>query len=287
MKTLASWAPAPDLNVTAVEPGEPAWIVSVDRHDPEQEKGRAYCPVCGTQSSSRHSSYIRTLRDLSAQGKPVKIEARLTRWRCRNQQCDRRIFAERLPRLATPFARRTARFAGIVKLFGHGAGGRASERLMARVGMPVSDTTILRSVKKSVGAQPNRAVGRVVGIDEWAWRKGTTFGTVIVDLERRQVLELLADRSAATTADWLKRHPQIEVVSRDRAGLYADAARAGAPQARQIADRFHLLKNLRETIERQLGRFEAPIRDPRSRSKTIPTRGSKLASNAPMGARRS
>jgi hypothetical protein len=261
MKTLASWAPAPDLSVTSVEPGELAWIISVDRRDAEQEQGHACCPMCGTQSSSRHSTYIRILRDLSAQGNPVNIQARSTRWRCRNHQCDRRIFAERLPRLATPFARRTARLAGIVELFGHGAGGRPSERLLGRLGMPVSDTTILRSVKKSVTAQTNRAVIRVVGVDEWAWRKGTTFGTVIVDLERRQVVELLADRSAATTADWLKRHPEIEVVSRDRAGLYADAAREGAPQARQIADRFHLLKNLRETIERQLGRFEAPIRE--------------------------
>jgi hypothetical protein len=132
---------------------------------------------------------------------------------------------------------------------------------MANLGMPVSDTTILRSVKKSVTAETNRAVVRVVGVDAWAWRKGTSLGTVIVDLERRQVVELLADRSAATTADWLKGHPEIEVVSRDRAGLNADAAREGAPQARQIADRFHLLKNLRETIERQLGRFEAPIRE--------------------------
>jgi hypothetical protein len=132
---------------------------------------------------------------------------------------------------------------------------------MARLGMPVSDTTILRSVKESVGAQPDGAVVRVAGIDEWAWRKGTNFGTVIVDLERRQVVDLLADRSSATTADWLKRHPDIEVVSRDRAGLYADAARQGAPHARQIADRFHLLRNFRETVERQLGRLEAPVRD--------------------------
>src|SRR5208337_3651081 len=159
------------------------------------------------------------------------------------------------------FARRTTRLAGIVKLFGHSVGGRPSERLMARLGMPVSDTTILRSVKECTGAQPTRGVVRVAGIDEWAWRKGMTFGTVIVDLERRQVVELLADRSAGTAADWFKKHPEIEVVSRDRAGLYADAARQGAPQARQVADRFHLLKNFRETVERQLGRFEAPIRE--------------------------
>ena len=132
---------------------------------------------------------------------------------------------------------------------------------MARLGMPVSDTTILRSVKDRTRAQPNRAVVYVAGIDEWAWRKGMNYGTIIVDLERRQVVDLLGDRSAATTADWFKRHPEIEIVSRDRAGLYADAAHQGAPQARQVADRFHLLKNLRETIERQLGRFEASIRE--------------------------
>ncbi|HTU55544.1 MAG TPA: hypothetical protein VMF62_16400 [Acetobacteraceae bacterium] len=181
MKTLASWAPAPDLNVTALEPGEPAWIVSVGGRDAEQ--GHACCPVSGTQSSSRHSSYIRMLRNLSAQGKPVIIQARSTRWRWRNHQCDRRIFAERLSRPATPFARRTTRLAGIVKLFGHGAGGRPSERLMASLGMAVSDTTILRDVKKSVTAQTNRAAARIVGVDEWAWQKGITFGTVIVDLE--------------------------------------------------------------------------------------------------------
>jgi transposase len=158
MKTLASWAPAPNLTVTAVESEEADWIVSVNSRDAEQGRGGASCPVCGIPSSSRHSSYIPTLRDLSAQGRPVKIQARLARWRCRNDQCDRRIFAERLPVLATPFARRTARLAGIVRLFGHSVGGRSSERLMARVGMPVSDTTILRSVKECAGVQPSRAV---------------------------------------------------------------------------------------------------------------------------------
>jgi transposase len=93
MKTLASWAPAPNLTVTAVESGEPDWIVSVDGRDAEEERDRACCPVCGIKSSSRHSFYIRTLRDLSAQGGPVKVQARLARWRCRNDQCARRIFA--------------------------------------------------------------------------------------------------------------------------------------------------------------------------------------------------
>ena len=137
MKTLASWAPAPNLTVIAVEAGELDWIVSVDGRDAEQDHDRACCPLCGIKSSSRHSSYIRTLRDLSAQGRPVNIQARLTRWRCRNDHCERRIFAERLPTLAIPFARRTTRLAGIVKLFGHSVGGRAGIDLLRARMMPL------------------------------------------------------------------------------------------------------------------------------------------------------
>ena len=255
METLASWSPVPELEVNSVERREPGWLVGVDSRE------SACCPECGTQSSSRHSSYLRTLQDLSTQGTPVAIQARVTRWRCRNEQCGRRIFAERLPTLAAPFARRTARFAGIVRLFGHSTGGRPSERLLARLGMPVSDSTILRAVKERAAAQSSRAAARVIGIDEWAWRKGMNYGTIFVDLERRRVAVLLADRTTATTADWFKLHPETEIVSRDRAGMHADAARQGAPQARQVADRFHLLKNLREAIERQLGGFEAAIRE--------------------------
>jgi transposase len=130
---------------------------------------------------------------------------------------------------------------------------------MARLGMRVSHTTILRRLKHHARTKPNRRVIRVAGVDEWAWRKGAKFGTIVVDLERRRVVDLLADRVAARMADWFKQHPEVEIINRDRDGLYADAARQGAPQARQVADRFHLLKNLRETIARQLGGFEAPI----------------------------
>jgi hypothetical protein len=137
---------------------------------------------------------------------------------------------------------------------------------MRRLGMPVSDTTILASLMKHARVRPEgsaAAVVRVAGVDDWAWRKGHKYGTIIVDLERREVVDVLADRSAATTANWFKDHPNVDVVSRDRAGLYAEAAREGAPQARQVADRFHLMQNFRETVERQLGGYEAPIRDSR------------------------
>ena len=133
-----------------------------------------------------------------------------------------------------------------------------SERLLARLAMRVSDNTILRQLKnyaRNVGdAQPIR----IVGIDDWCWRRGDSYGTIIVDLERRKVVEVLPKRSVEDTATWLRRHPEIEIVSRDRCGLYAQGARDGAPQAKQVADRFHLLQNLREAIEQQmtnLGQF--------------------------------
>ena len=112
MKASVSWSPAPSLNVVSVQRGEQAWTVTVDSRQPTS------CPGCGTQSTSRHSAYSRTLRDLSAQGALVIINARLARWRCRNQRCDRRMFTERVPGLAAPFARQTARLAGIVRLLG-------------------------------------------------------------------------------------------------------------------------------------------------------------------------
>jgi len=123
---------------------------------------------------------------------------------------------------------------------------------MGRLGMRVGHATILRQIKRSARSGAARTHVKVVGVDDWAWKKGMNYGTVMVDLERRQVIDVLPDRSAASTARWLKDHPNIEIISRDRAGLYAEGAREGAPQARQVADRFHLLQNFREAVERHL-----------------------------------
>jgi transposase len=172
MKALATWAPAPFLDVTAVEREDSRWLVTVFSRE------RACCPVCGVQSRSRHSVYSSTLSDLSAQGTPVTIRVRVGRWRCRNEQCDRQIFAERLPGIGAS-ARQADRLTEIVRLFGHSAGGRPSARLLARLGMRVSHTTILPRLKQHVRPKVNRSAIRVAGVDEWAWRKGTKFGTIV------------------------------------------------------------------------------------------------------------
>ena len=160
METSALWAPVAKQKVSLVERGGRGWTVSVD------SRGDADCPICGTRSKSRHGSYIRSLQDLPAQGTAVLIHARVSRWLCRNDQCERRTFAERRPDLAAPRARRTTRMAGIVRLFGHAVGGRPAERLLARLGMALGHTTILRHVK--CGATGGSATLRVAGIDDWA-----------------------------------------------------------------------------------------------------------------------
>jgi transposase len=189
------------------------------------------------------------LRDLPVQGLPVVIRLRSSRWRCRNLACELVIFTERMPQAAASHARRTSRLDGIVGLLAHAVGGRPAEKLALQLGFPVSRHALLRQLKQATRRRQDDTPLRVVGIDEWAWRRGTTFGTMLVDLERREVVDVLPDRSSASTADWLRQHPAVEIVSRDRHGLYAEGTRQGASQARQVADRFHLVKNLRERIE--------------------------------------
>jgi transposase len=150
MKALATW-----------HLRQSRWLVTVCSRE------RAWCPLCGVQSSSRHSVYPRTLGDLSAQGTPVTVRVQVGRWRCRNERCDRRIFAERLPKVAGPFARQTNRLAGIIRLFGHSAGGRPSERLMVRLGMRVSDTPRRGSLGRGAGGISRNVKGTLW--DETAW----------------------------------------------------------------------------------------------------------------------
>lgn len=142
--------------------------------------------------------------------------------------------------------------AEIIGLVGHRLGGRPAANLMGRLGMPVSDDTILRQLKRNAPCPAQGDAIRVLGIDAWSWRRSSHFGTIMVDLERRSVVDVLDDRSVETVKDWLQKRPSIKIVSRDRCGLYAQAAREGAPQARQVADRFHLVQNLQSAIKAQM-----------------------------------
>jgi transposase len=149
------------------------------------------------------------------------VKLRLQRWQCRNGACKRKTFTTQAPEVAAPRARRTARATEVAYLFGHGVGGRPGERLIKRIGMPMSDDTILRCLKRRVKARGSERKTRVAGVDDWAWRKGSTYGTIIVDLEQREVVDLFPERAAGMTADWFKKHPGVEIVSRDRCGSFS------------------------------------------------------------------
>jgi transposase len=175
----------------------------------------------------------------------------LGRWRCRNAGCQRRIFTEHLPKVCAPYAQQTKRTREIIAAMGHALGGRPGERLMRKLGMPVSADTLIRQVKRTAYLTALPQV-RVLGVDDWAWCKGQTFGTILVDLERRQVVDLLPTRSTDSLGEWLAQHPEVTTISRDRQGVYAEGARRVAPEAVQVADRFHLVLNLTQAVEREL-----------------------------------
>jgi transposase len=166
---------------------------------------------------------------------------------CRNVSCARRIFTERLPDLVATYARNTHRLTASLRAIGIALGGKAGTRRAARLGLPTSATTLVRLVRGS--PLPQVQALQAVGIDEWAWRRGHRYGTILVDLASHRLVDLLPDRSAAIVAAWLAQHPSITVVSRDRSRLYADGIRQGAPDAVQVVDRFHLVDNLREAVE--------------------------------------
>jgi len=195
MKKRSRCAPGLGVRILGAEQRHGQWVILA------VGDGDGICPDCGSQSSHRHGWHQRHLQDLPAQGAGVNVKLRIQRWRCRNDSCERQTFTGRSPQIGAPLARRTTRAAEFVHLFGHGVGGRPGERLLTRIGMPISDDTILRCLKQRARAHRTHASVRVLGVDDWAWRKGSTYGTIFVDLERRQVIDLLPDRSADATAD--------------------------------------------------------------------------------------
>ncbi|MXQ14892.1 ISL3 family transposase [Microvirga makkahensis] len=215
------------------------------------------CPACRHISASIHSTYLRQPADLSSFVREVRLNVRMRRFYCRNTSCSKQTFAEALPRLLRPYARRTSRLAKAQGRIGIALGGEPGARLLAHLAMPASADTVLRLVQNLPLA--TRKPPRIVGVDDWAMKKGRTYGSILVDLERRRPIELLPDRTASTFSAWLRRHPTIRIIVRDRPSEFENGT-ATASKAIQVADRWHLLLNARQMVERWLARAHVRLR---------------------------
>jgi transposase len=245
----------PDLPDVQVEEVEVAFEITLTLRTTSP---MALCPSCGTQSSHIQSRYTRTLRDLPSVGRPIRLILHVRRFFCKKSTCAQKIFAERLPELCRPYAQRTTRLQEALCQLGLRVGGQAGADAGSEFGISGSRDTILRLVR--LGKQSAHSSPRVIGLDDWAHKRRLRYGTLICDLEQSRPIDLLPDRSVESVAAWLKQHPSLEVVSRDGSSEYASAIRKGAPQARQVSDRWHLVKNLTACVSVQLARTLAQLR---------------------------
>lgn len=208
----------------------------------------ARCPLCGTQAQRVHSWYQRTVMDLPLQRTAVLLHLHVRKFYCDQPTCPRRIFTERLPQVTTPHGRFTLALQQWLARLGQEHGGTSGARSAKLQGLQISGRVILRRLHAL--PLPAFAPPRVIGLDDWAWKRRERYGATIVDLERGKPIALLAERSQACVTRWLKRHPTITVVARDRSKEFAAAITAALPHAQQVADRWHLAKNLTEQLDK-------------------------------------
>ncbi len=241
------------ITITSVHPSATELVVRIACHIASMP-----CPECHQPSTRIHGNYQRTVADLPCAGRSVILALTVRKFVCSTPTCSHKIFTERLAGLVQPYARMTSRLIALVQAFGLVAGGQMGTRLADRTGIATTPPTLLRHLMQ-LPAPVTRAV-RVLGVDDFAWKKRFTYGTIVVDLERRQIIDVLPDRESATVETWLKEHPEVDIVSRDRGKEFAKAATLGAPQARQVVDRFHMVKNLSEVLREILGHCRTEIR---------------------------
>jgi transposase len=242
-----------ELRLIAIERQETGLLIQV--HSTQRT---CRCPLCGAESDAVHSRYHRRISDLPCAGQPIRLRLSVRKFFCHNPHCARKIFTERLPTFVEPWAQMTVRLKETLAALGLSTSGSLGTRLSARLGIVTSWMTILRRIMELPPAPAAAVI--VLGIDDFSFKRGRTFGTILVDLSTHQVIDLLPERTTESAATWMQNHPEIQYVSRDRGNDYAQAVRKGAPQARAVADRFHLYQNLVEAIEPVVARCYKEIR---------------------------
>jgi transposase len=222
-------------------------------------EAHAICTSCGTMATHIHSRYHRRLSDLPISGYPVTLIVEVRRFFCQNPSCSRKTFAEAFLALAQRFAQRTTRLQSALQHLGLALGAEAGARVGSQFGLASSPSSLLRLLR-SIELPTPSSPATIIGIDDWAYKRRRRYGTLICDLETGKPLELLPDRTVETVRTWLQGHPEITLISRDRWSEYATAAQKGAPQARQVADRWHLLHNLAEQVSALFARIHSEVK---------------------------
>jgi transposase len=252
--------PLPEgLEITSMSETPEEVLVRVTSH-----RQTSCCPTCSTPSSAIHSSYRRKPRDLPCVGRPIRLWLTVRKFFCRNPDCSRKVFTERLPDFIEASSRLTKRLRTAVQDVGFATCGKGGEHLSEKLGMPISDASLLWSL--FLVPLPEMGQVYIIGVDDWSWRRGKRFGSILVNLETHKIVDLLPDREAESVKRWLAAHPEVDVVSRDRGACYIDGATWGAPQATQVADRWHLLSNLGDAVEAFLIRAQIRLEQGKSSS---------------------